>query len=279
VIRPGEPPNSTTFAHWRRLGWQRATARSDRRRRRVLLLKPGVHHCCPRLLRAQMPLQHWYFSAARPTLPTGLYETEPEPHMGNRCMECGRGKGLGGSSINGMLCYIRGTTGLRRLGKTTRLRTGLTCTACRISKRPRRGTSVPPIRDDGVTYTQEPVTTRCSMRRWRPGWRVTRVPDDLNGYQQEGFGPMDRTTTPQGRRSSTASVHSISLPTASCLLSSPTRSPTAFCFQAAGCGVIYLRAGMETCTLGVKFYSCSGAIAFAANPPTFGRRPHMFFRL
>ena len=28
--------------------------------------------------------------------------------------------------------------------------------------------------------------------------------DDLNGYQQEGFGPMGRTVTPQGRRSSTA---------------------------------------------------------------------------
>ncbi|MGV8514828.1 GMC family oxidoreductase N-terminal domain-containing protein, partial [Pseudomonas aeruginosa] len=24
--------------------------------------------------------------------------------------------------------------------------------------------------------------------------------DDLNGYQQEGFGPMDRTVTPEGRR-------------------------------------------------------------------------------
>src|SRR5690606_2505406 len=28
--------------------------------------------------------------------------------------------------------------------------------------------------------------------------------DDLNGYRQEGFGPMDRTVTPRGRRSSTA---------------------------------------------------------------------------
>ncbi|MDI6935405.1 choline dehydrogenase, partial [Serratia sp. Se-PFBMAAmG] len=28
--------------------------------------------------------------------------------------------------------------------------------------------------------------------------------EDLNGYQQEGFGPMDRTVTKQGRRSSTA---------------------------------------------------------------------------
>src|SRR5690606_9604600 len=28
--------------------------------------------------------------------------------------------------------------------------------------------------------------------------------DDLNGYRQEGFGPMDRTVTPRGRRASTA---------------------------------------------------------------------------
>ena len=27
--------------------------------------------------------------------------------------------------------------------------------------------------------------------------------DDLNGYQQEGFGPMDRTVTPEGRRAAT----------------------------------------------------------------------------
>ncbi len=28
--------------------------------------------------------------------------------------------------------------------------------------------------------------------------------DDLNGYHQEGFGSLDRTVTPQGRRASTA---------------------------------------------------------------------------
>ncbi len=36
------------------------------------------------------------------------YETEPEPFMNNRRMECGRGKGLGGSSLLTGMCYIRG---------------------------------------------------------------------------------------------------------------------------------------------------------------------------
>ncbi len=36
------------------------------------------------------------------------YETEPEPYMDNRRMECGRGKGLGGSSLINGMCYIRG---------------------------------------------------------------------------------------------------------------------------------------------------------------------------
>ncbi|STK07934.1 choline dehydrogenase [Escherichia coli] len=34
------------------------------------------------------------------------YETEPEPFMNNRRMECGRGKGLGGSSLINGMCYI-----------------------------------------------------------------------------------------------------------------------------------------------------------------------------
>ena len=36
------------------------------------------------------------------------YKTEPEPHMNNRVMECGRGKGLGGASLINGMCYIPG---------------------------------------------------------------------------------------------------------------------------------------------------------------------------
>ena len=36
------------------------------------------------------------------------FETDPEPYMNDRRMECGRGKGLGGSSLINGMCYLRG---------------------------------------------------------------------------------------------------------------------------------------------------------------------------
>ncbi|SPT39451.1 Choline dehydrogenase [Achromobacter denitrificans] len=36
------------------------------------------------------------------------YKTDPEPHLNGRRLDCGRGKGLGGSSLINGMCYVRG---------------------------------------------------------------------------------------------------------------------------------------------------------------------------
>ena len=69
------------------------------------------------------------------------YETEPEPFMNNRRMECGRGKGLGGSSLINGMCYIRGNAmDLDHWRKSRVWSTGAILTACRTTARQRRAT-------------------------------------------------------------------------------------------------------------------------------------------
>lgn len=138
------------------------------------------------------------------------YETEPEPHMGNRRMECGRGKGLGGSSLINGMCYIRGNAldydgwakqpGLEDWSYLDCLPYFRKAETRDIGANDYHG-------DDGPLSVTTPKTGNSALFHAmveagvQAGYPRT---DDLNGYQQEGFGPMDRTTTPQGRRSSTA---------------------------------------------------------------------------
>lgn len=66
------------------------------------------------------------------------YETEPEPFMNNRRMECGRGKGTGGSSLINGMCYIRGNAlDLDNWAQNPVWRTGVISTACPTTARPR----------------------------------------------------------------------------------------------------------------------------------------------
>lgn len=138
------------------------------------------------------------------------YETEPEPHMDNRRMECGRGKGLGGSSLINGMCYIRGNAldydgwaknpGLEDWSYLDCLPYFRKAETRDIGANDYHG-------DDGPLSVTTPKTGNSALFHAmveagvQAGYPRT---DDLNGYQQEGFGPMDRTTTPQGRRSSTA---------------------------------------------------------------------------
>ncbi|MCK9790844.1 choline dehydrogenase [Providencia rettgeri] len=138
------------------------------------------------------------------------YETDPEPHMNHRRMECGRGKGLGGSSLINGMCYIRGNA-LDFDGWA----------------------EAPGLEDwrylDCLPYFRKAETRDIGPNDYHGGYGPVSVTtpkngnnvlfhamveagvqagypqtDDLNGVQQEGFGPMDRTVTPQGRRASTA---------------------------------------------------------------------------
>ncbi|KLU25430.1 choline dehydrogenase [Caballeronia mineralivorans PML1(12)] len=138
------------------------------------------------------------------------YETDPEPHMNNRRMECGRGKGLGGSSLINGMCYIRGNA-LDYDGWAERK--GLenwTYSDCLPYFRKAETRDVGPNAYHGgdgpvhVTTSKpgnNPLFAAMVEAGVQAGYPRT---DDLNGYRQEGFGPMDRTVTPSGRRSSTA---------------------------------------------------------------------------
>ncbi|MDO9625862.1 MAG: choline dehydrogenase [Pseudomonas sp.] len=138
------------------------------------------------------------------------YETEPEPFMNNRRMECGRGKGLGGSSLINGMCYIRGNAlDYDGWAKEKGLEdwTYLDCLPYFRKAETRDSGANAYHGGDGPVSVGTPKAGNNPLFHAmveagvQAGYPRT---DDLNGYQQEGFGPMDRTVTPGGRRSSTA---------------------------------------------------------------------------
>jgi choline dehydrogenase len=138
------------------------------------------------------------------------YETDPEPYMNNRRMECGRGKGLGGSSLINGMCYIRGNAmDLDNWAKDPGLG-DWSYLDCLPYYRKAETRDIGPNDwhgGDGPVSVATPKNGNNPLFHAmveagvQAGYPRT---DDLNGYQQEGFGPMDRTVTPSGRRASTA---------------------------------------------------------------------------
>ncbi len=126
-----------------------------------------------------------------------MYETEPEPGLDGRRLHCPRGKVLGGSSsINGLV-YMRGAA----------------ADFDRWASEGARGWSYADVlpyfrraegrRDGGDAYrgSDGPLATRYGTlenplyRAFIEAARQAGYPasDDVNGYQQEGFGRMDMT--------------------------------------------------------------------------------------
>lgn len=138
------------------------------------------------------------------------YKTDPEPHMNKRQMQCGRGKGLGGSSLINGMCYIRGNAldydGWAKIEGLENW-SYLDCLPYFKKAETRDSGGNDYHGDSGpVSVTTPKAHNNVLFKAMvdagvQAGFLRT---DDLNGYQQEGFGPMDRTVTPHGRRSSTA---------------------------------------------------------------------------
>lgn len=142
------------------------------------------------------------------------YLTDPEPYMNNRRMECGRGKGLGGSSLINGMCYIRGNAmdldnwakmdGLEDWSYADCLPYYKKSETCDVGENDYHGGTGPvsvTTSQRGTAIGSNVLFNAMVEAGVQAGYPRT---DDLNGYQQEGFGPMDRTVTPKGRRSSTA---------------------------------------------------------------------------
>ena len=138
------------------------------------------------------------------------YETDPEPHMNHRRMECGRGKGLGGSSLINGMCYIRGNAlDFDHWAQEPGLEdwSYLDCLPY-FRKAETRDSGANDYHGDSGPVSvctpkagNNPLFHAMVEAGEQAGYART---DDLNGYRQEGFGPMDRTVTPNGRRASTA---------------------------------------------------------------------------
>lgn len=159
--------------------------------------------------RTQMPAALAY--PLQGTRNNWAFETDPEPHMGGRRMECGRGKGLGGSSLINGMCYIRGNAlDYDGWAKHPGLEDWdyLSCLPY-FKKSERRDTGANDYHGgDGPidvatprTASNNPLYRTFIDAGVQAGYAET---DDVNGYRQEGFGPMDRFVTPKGRRASTA---------------------------------------------------------------------------
>ena len=139
------------------------------------------------------------------------YLTEPEPFMDGRRIACPRGRVLGGSSSINAMVYIRGhaldydgwaeAKGLEHWSYAH-------CLPYFKRAEMRLGGADDYHGSSGPLYVTTPAMRNPLYGAFieagrEAGYAIT---DDMNGYRQEGFGPMDRTTY-RGKRWSTAMAY------------------------------------------------------------------------
>jgi choline dehydrogenase len=138
------------------------------------------------------------------------YYSEPEPYLDNRRLHTPRGKVLGGSSsINGLV-YVRGNP-LDFEGWVARGATGWAYADVLpyFQRAERRAGGGDAYRGGaGKLETRRGLLTNPLHGAWLEAGRQAGYPltDDMNGFQQEGFGRMDMTVG-GGRRCSAANAY------------------------------------------------------------------------
>jgi len=138
------------------------------------------------------------------------YETEPEPHLGGRRLHTPRGKVLGGSSsINGLV-YIRGhAMDYERWQNQGAQGWAYADVLPYFRKAEARAEGGDDYRGDaGPLRTRYGSLDNPLHAAWLEAARQAGYPltDDVNGFQQEGFGRMDMTVG-DGRRWSAANAY------------------------------------------------------------------------
>jgi choline dehydrogenase len=174
-------------------------------RHRVLLLEYGgsdrsIFIQMPSALSIpmNMPKYNWF------------YHTEPEPHLRGRRMHTPRGKVLGGSSsINGLV-YIRGNPqDFERWASEGAAGWSYRDVLPYFIRAESRAEGATAYRGgSGQLQTRYGTLQNPLHAAWLAAAREAGYPlsEDINGFQQEGFGRMDMTVG-QGRRSSTANAY------------------------------------------------------------------------
>ncbi len=194
-----------------------------------------------------------------------LYESEPEPHMHNRKISHPRGKVLGGSSsINGMI-YIRGNAmdyekwskedGLENWSYKHCLPYFRKCETRLKGADKFHGSN-------GPLYTS---TAKCANPLFDAFFASTKEAgypetNDVNGYQQEGFGIFDQNIY-RGRRYSAARayLHPVKNRKNLTVMTGATANRILM-EEKKAVGVEYKRRGQTVKVYGKEIISCGGAI-------------------
>ena len=194
-----------------------------------------------------------------------LYESEPEPHMHNRKIAQPRGKVLGGSScINGMI-YIRGNAmdyekwakfeGLEEWSYKHCLPYFRKCET-RLEGADKYHGSNGPLQ---VTTAEcdNPLFKAFFEAGEQAGYPLT---DDVNGYQQEGFGIFDQNIY-RGRRNSAsrAYLHPVMNRKNLTVITGAMANRVLLDGKTA-IGVEYTKRGSTKTVYGGEIISCGGAI-------------------